>query len=343
MMADTRRRAFLHLLTSMVALMALMTGRAGAEVSPKAQAALLEPPTVNGQPVRVSVALWILNIPAIDEVAQRVDMVGYLIADWKDPRLVYTPHGDDDTWRVYQPGEIWMPRFQFPNAVTPHTRYDGELSARPDGSVRYLERWSVSLSSRFYLRRFPFDSQTLRLSVQPFLANASRELLAGRPEMTGIEQGASDALAQWQVGAIDFASRRVRLDNGKRYISQLDFDIAIRRRSAFYIWKVFLPLLLMVCLSWTVFWVDPMDLSSQVTISVTTILTIIAFGFSIAASLPRVPYLTYVDAFFLTCYIFVFLSIVELVAVHFHHRRERGARALRIRVFARKGLPAAFI
>jgi hypothetical protein len=270
-------------------------------------------------------------------------MVGYLIADWKDMRLVDTTHGDSDAWRVYQPGEIWMPRFQFPNAVTPHTRYDSELGARADGSVRYLERWSVSLSSRFDLRRFPFDSQTLRLSVQPFLANASREILNGRPEMTGIKQEASEALAQWQVGTIEFASHWVQLDNSKRYISQLDFDIAIKRRSAFYIWKVFLPLLLMVCLSWTVFWVDPIDLSAQVTISVTTILTIIAFGFSIAASLLRVPYLTYVDAFFLTCYVFVFLSIVELIAVHFHHRRERGAHAMRIRSLARMGLPAAFV
>ena len=34
----------------------------------------------------------------------------------------------------------------------------------------------------------------------------------------------------------------------------------------------------------------------------TTILTVIAFAFAISATMPRLPYLTYIDAFFLECY-----------------------------------------
>jgi len=90
-------------------------------------------------------------------------------------------------------------------------------------------------------------------------------------------------------------------------------------------------------------WVDPTDSASQVTISVTTILTIIAFGFSIAASLPRVPYLTYVDVFLLICCVSVFLSIVELVAVHVHHRHRREARGVRMRSAGRVLLPTVFL
>jgi len=43
-----------------------------------------------------------------------------------------------------------------------------------------------------------------------------------------------------------------------------------------------------------------------VQIAVTTVLTIIAFAFAISGSLPRVPYLTFIDKFFLTCYLKVF-------------------------------------
>ena len=94
-------------------------------------------------------------------------------------------------------------------------------------------------------------------------------------------------------------------------VPETRFTIKVERRYAFYLWKVFLPLLLMVVLSRAVFWIEARDLSNQVQIAI-TILTVIAFAFAISATMPRVPYLTYVDAFFLACYVFVFVSIVEL-------------------------------
>ena len=60
----------------------------------------------------------------------------------------------------------------------------------------------------------------------------------------------------------------------------------------------------MVIISWMAFWIDPKELKSQVQITA-TILTVIAFSFAIAANIPRVPYLTFIDSIFLTCYIFV--------------------------------------
>ena len=86
---------------------------------------------------------------------------------------------------------------------------------------------------------------------------------------------------------------------------------------------MFLPLLLMVIVSWSVFWFDPPEVSSQVQIAVTTILTIIAFALAISLTLPRVPYLTFADAFFLTCYIFAFVAMLELTAVHIAYRNDQ--------------------
>jgi hypothetical protein len=55
-------------------------------------------------------------------------------------------------------------------------------------------------------------------------------------------------------------------------VSDLHFRLALTRKFAFYVWKVILPLLLMVFLSWAVFWVEPADLATQVQIAVTTVL-----------------------------------------------------------------------
>ena len=108
--------------------------------------------------------------------------------------------------------------------------------------------------------------------------------------------------------------------------------------------RVFLPLLLMVMLSWAVFWIEARDLSNQVQIAITTILTVIAFAFAISATMPRVPYLTYIDAFFLACYVFVFVAIVELMVVHLLHRRERSTDlGIRNQQISRWTVPLAFL
>lgn len=99
----------------------------------------------------------------------------------------------------------------------------------------------------------------------------------------------------------------------------------------------------MVILSWAVFWIEVDDLSTQVQIAVTTVLTIIAFAFAISGNLPRVSYLTFIDAFFLTCYLFVFIAIAELMSVHVSHRTGGREIADLIRRHARWLVPVAFV
>jgi hypothetical protein len=55
------------------------------------------------------------------------------------------------------------------------------------------------------------------------------------------------------------------------------------------------------------------NFGNQILVAITTTLTVIAFAFSIEANLPRVPYVTYIDAFFLCCYFFVFETVLEAV------------------------------
>ncbi len=151
-----------------------------------------------------------------------------------------------------------------------------------------------------------------------------------------------DSLAQWTIAGINATVEQVPGLGGES-ISEIRFTIRIARRFNFYVWKVFLPLLLMVVLSWTVFWIDPTELNSQVQISVTTILTVIAFAFAIQANLPKVPYLTFIDVFFLICYVFVFATAVEITAVHLAGRSGHSARTRRLNSASRIALPAAFV
>lgn len=317
-------------------------GSGGAGVTEAANP-LLNPPVSDGYRLPVAIAMRVINISDIDEVMQRFQVVGYLVANWKDPRLAFTPRAQWEKFRTYSLDQIWYPRFDFVNGVVPHSASDVTIRAFPDGTVRYSERSSAELSNTFRMRTFPFDGQTLEILVHPTVAEDQMVELAPERGVAAMsaEPRVYESLAQWAITGMNAAVEQVPGLDGES-ISEIRFTIKIARHFNFYISKVVLPLLLMVVLSWTVFWIAPTELSSQVQISVTTILTVIAFAFAIQANLPKVPYLTFIDVFFLVCYLFVFATAIELTAVHVVGRSGRAARAQRLNRFSRIALPAAF-
>jgi hypothetical protein len=210
--------------------------------------------------------------------------------------------------------------------------------------VSYSERFSAAVTSIFALRTFPFDSQTLNLGFRPYVGERKDFSLITDPRRSRTlpEFRLYSSLASWDVERLGARATIVEASDGGR-VSEARFQLSIRRKSAFYVWKVILLLLLMVILSWAVFWIEADDVATQVQIAVTTVLTIIAFAFAISGSLPRVSYLTFIDVFFLTCYLFVFIEIAELMSVHVSHRTGGSDIADRIRRHARWLVPISFL
>ena len=65
--------------------------------------------------------------------------------------------------------------------------------------------------------------------------------------------------------------------------------------------------------------------------------------YGIMSSLPKVPYLTFIDAFFLMSFAFSCACIVELVAVHQILERSRSDNAARVRTIARILYPVIYV
>jgi hypothetical protein len=331
--------------TAIVASVMLWSVAGAAATSTVANDPILQAPPYQGQPINIAVGLHIINIASIDEVTEQFETDAYLFERWNDPRLAFTPNGPNDRERNYAVGQIWIPQLEMINAASLRTRGDTSIRVTPDGTVNYAERSKVALSSRFALRRFPFDRQALLIIIHPFLVDGPRMRfsLIDHATWTASEFESYSSLAQWKLQAVEPKVGTAPTYGGLT-VPEARFEISVVRRSSFYVWKVLLPLLLMVFLSWSVFWIEPHDLSNQIQVAVTTILTVIAFAFAISATMPRLPYLTYIDAFFLECYIYVFIAVVELMTVHVTHRNERRRDlGVRIRAYSKWVIPASFV
>ena len=273
---------------------------------------LLIAPQVDGKPVPVRVGIFLTNLIDVDEVKELFHISGYFFMTWKDPRLVFYPR-PGATQREYSPDEIWTPSLLMINATARREKITVNIKGDPDGTIHYMELFQVELTTSFLLEPFPFDDQSLEIFLQPFLDERDTVAIAYDEPNSGVGTDPFVELAQWKI--LGFKANEQRREIGKtgKQIPELEIDLQVKRKSRYYIWKVFLPLAVMVAIAYSAFWIKIGDYYTQISITLTAILTEIAFLFAISSSLPKVPYLT------------------------FHRRLLPGQLCLQLRVDARVG------
>ena len=172
-----------------------------------------------------------------------------------------------------------------------------------DGNVIYRQRIFGKFSQPLDLRKFPMDQQTLNFEIIS-VGNTPSEVNLIQ-NSSGINEKFS--LPNWQI--INWEFCRTTIFSFLPDVPAKEgviFSITAERYVHFYIFKFIIPLLLIVFMSWIVFWIDPTDYASQISVAITSMLTLIAYQYLVGSSLPRVPYLTRLDElmFFSTAMVF---------------------------------------
>jgi Neurotransmitter-gated ion-channel ligand binding domain len=300
------------------------------------------PPLGRDGRVDVRVGLYITNLIAVEEVRERFDIAGYLFESWKDPRLAFQESGAEAE-KEYKPNRLWTPNLVMANRIAMRDNAGINIRVRPDGTVDYLQAFEATLSTQFDLRTYPFDNQGLEILIQPFLDERQVLNLMPQTSHTGVSGERWAGLAQWGLQGITASTERPQIGGTADRIPEVEFLLHLKRRSAFHIWRIGVPLLVIVMVSYCALWITTYDHFAQITVALSSILTTIAFLFVISASLPGVPYLTYLDGFYLTCFVFTFFTLCELVLVHRLLESKHTLAAQRVRRHSRWFYPLAFV
>jgi hypothetical protein len=133
---------------------------------------------------------------------------------------------------------------------------------------------------------------------------------------------------EWKIERI-----RARVEDAKRPYARPSFSrvvvsLDVAREWGFYLFKLWLPLSLIVALSWSVFWMSDESLVNRVRVAATAFLTVVAYQFAIAGSLPKVAYLTLMDRLMIMSFALIALSVVQSMTST-KMRDKDGERALR--------------
>jgi hypothetical protein len=306
--------------------------------------ALIERPASGNSPTQVSVGIWIVDISNIDSAQQHFTADIAVVLQWKDVRLAHTGTG----LAHYALDQVWTPRVAIANETSSVSRkFPDSVEVEPDGTVIYRQRYAGSFTQPLRLQSFPFDRQAFHFHMVAIRYRPNEVVFV--PDENWIRDGLQQAagispsitLPDWTVEKWDAKARVYALTPGMQY-SGYAFEFTASRNVAYYIWKVILPLVLIVMMSWSVFWIDPVNASSQISVAVTSMLTLIAYRFTVDTQLPRLAYMTRLDVFFLISTLLVFFSLIEVVATIILDNTQKKKRAQRIDFYCRIIFPAIF-
>ena len=193
----------------------------------------------------------------------------------------------------------------------------------------------------FDFKKFPFDTQKLIITIKTGAGNfenvnntkysdtsGSVTFLNPEPDVFNSLNKFIDPkinkLKAWKIpeGGISVKNKVIYEKDYYEIISEkniprsenlLNIEIIIERNFQHYLFKIILPVFLILCVAWYVLWIPIAKYEVRLNTSIIALLALIAYNFVFQDDIPKLEYLTDLDWFILLSYIFccmpVFLSI----------------------------------
>jgi hypothetical protein len=292
-------------------------------------------PSPVDQPTEVSVGLRLIDVTGIQDISQTITADFMVTQEWTDHRMV----GFEGC--QFKLNDIWTPQIDIINFGRLFPHLSKSVEVLEGGRLRQAQRYTGSLVFVYDAHRFPFDTQKIVLSLLSEEYDDGDVKIAIDDSVTGRSPNTFN-IPDWVISGVDAKVVPQYFEILNSNHSAFEFYITAKRRSGYFIWKVIMPLMLIVFMSWTVFWIKPSQVGPQISMSATSMLTLIAFQFAMSAILPRLSYFTIMDRFIAGSTILVFMALIESITTNYLTTIGRESLALRLDRHCSWLFPAVF-
>jgi hypothetical protein len=263
-------------------------------------------------PIPVGAGLILEQIIDVDQQSEFFTVVGSYQLEWTDPALAFDPESCQCEFKVFNDYNIdqflaeidnrW-PDFTFRNQQGPRWIQNQSIVQFHDGHVTYSERFTTDFQVDFDFRQFPFDSQQFVISIDSIFPEELFQFF-NLEEISAVSSTTGEDEFILQDLTIEISST----PTSKGIVSSYIFSFEAPRHLSYYIFRIFVPILLIILISWVTFFLK--NYTHRIEVASANLLLFIAFSFSLADNYPRLGYLTFLDAVMAIMFIINALVIV---------------------------------
>ncbi len=262
---------------------------------------------------QVMVGLYVINIYDISLSSNTYYLTGYLWMRWA---------GDIDP----------TVDLEFSNAVDEWglTRYNvmEEPEILPDGSKYQIMRIQGRFFQPFDLVNYPLDKQ--RLSVQLETSNDTYDKLVYLPDSNSSGYDPYMLIPGWNIN--DLRSTTFYHDYGTDFgqtgvpeaskYSALEFSLELSRVTNLFIWKLLLPLLIVLLTNWLALLLKPTLVEVRTAMPATALLTTVFLQQASLDAIPQVSSLVLMDKIYALAYVIIILTFSHIIWDNTHLRED---------------------
>ncbi|XP_041460398.1 uncharacterized protein LOC121411647 isoform X1 [Lytechinus variegatus] len=271
----------------------------------------------DGQKVYCRMRVNIITIGDIDTIKEEFTCELALTVKWKEPAIKGMKAEDID-W-----GEQWDPRIYFFNAVS-IDKYevkkrlglksadDDEDDPIPDAQLSI--RMKGVFKSSMNLSNFPFDYQDLKIKIMSDWPRKVVEFCKDMSQKDSVRTDTFTGEQEWElqkhVSAKEVEEEKMTSGAVNTY-PLYNIVVNVKRKASYYMWNVALIMFLITPLAFTSYAVGADAPEDRLSVTLTLLLTAVAFKFVVSQSLPNTSYQTLLDYYVLWCMTFLCLVVIQ--------------------------------
>lgn len=193
----------------------------------------------------------------------------------------------------------------------------------PDGSKYQLMRIEGRFFQPFDLRNYPLDKQKLELFLEHTTTPYNEIVYLPDPSDTGYDEGL--LVPGWKIIGLD-ANSYIH-DYGSNFnvgnsevlkYSVIKFSFELERHINFFIWKLILPLMIVMMTNWLALILKPTMIEVRTAMPSTALLTTVFMQQAALDAIPECPTLVLIDKIYVISYIFIILTLLQIIWVNTH-------------------------
>ena len=172
----------------------------------------------------------------------------------------------------------------------------------------------------FSLKRFPLEHHTISLSLEDNTYTVDKVIYRFDQKNSGLDAALN--IPGWTIkkwtGTAGIHHYPTNLGDqsvgtaGSDY-GTITFKVEVTRPVNFFLWKMMLPVVIILLANWTALLLHPTQLASRVAMTGTALLTTVFLEQGYTSNLPEVNYLVLMDKIYVVVYLLIIASLVQVV------------------------------